>query len=104
MSIRQPPGWFDKLMWKLFNYLRVDYGFSCGRHWIDIDGKVIAQTPGDDFYLPDEKIAQLGLKVIPGCEKHWIDPDKVSFDVSPTLKQLRERAADQAELERRLKP
>lgn len=59
------------LLWK-FGYLKVDYGFSCGRHWIKIDGKVIAQTPGDDVWLRDEEITLLGRAVIPGCAaKHW---------------------------------
>ena len=39
-------------------YFKVDYGFSCGRHWLQIDNKVIAQTSGDDFYLPDDKIRE----------------------------------------------
>jgi hypothetical protein len=48
-------------------YLKVDYGFACGRHWIEIDGKTIAQTPGDDFWLRDEDIRNLAVAVIPGC-------------------------------------
>jgi hypothetical protein len=44
---------------KLFGYYKIDYGFSCGRHWIEIDGKVVAQTPGDDVWLRDEDVAAL---------------------------------------------
>ena len=54
--------------------LEVDYGFSCGRHWIKINGKVIAQTPGDDVWLRDEDIVKLGRAVIPGCAEHWQHP------------------------------
>jgi hypothetical protein len=61
------------IRWALrkLGYLKVDYGFSCGRHYIVIDGKTIAQTPGDDVWMHDEDIATLGRAVIPGCRKHW---------------------------------
>lgn len=47
--------------------VNIDYGFSCGRHWISINDKVIAQTPGDDFCMPDEEIRKLAIAVIPNC-------------------------------------
>ncbi len=39
--------------------LNVDYGFSCGRHWITINGIEISQTGGADVYLPDEKVKEI---------------------------------------------
>jgi len=55
-------------------YLKVDYGFSCGRHFIEIDGKIIAQTNGNDVWMRDEDISTLGRAVIPGCAAHWQRP------------------------------
>ena len=55
-------------------YLKVDYGFACGRHWIEIDGKVIAQTGGDDVWLRDEDVHRIGYAVI-DHGKHWYEPD-----------------------------
>lgn len=49
---------------KWFGYYKIDYGFSCGRHWIEIDGKTIAQTPGDDVWLRNEDISELGRVVL----------------------------------------
>jgi hypothetical protein len=40
-------------------YYRIDYGVSCGRHWMSIDGKVVAQTSGDHVWLRDEDVHQL---------------------------------------------
>ncbi len=48
--------------------LDVQYGFSCGRHWIKIGDKVIAQTPGDDVWMRDADVCDLARAVIPGCE------------------------------------
>lgn len=48
--------------------LKVDYGFSCGRHWISIGGKVIAQTSGDDVWMRDEDVCDLARAIIPGCD------------------------------------
>jgi hypothetical protein len=45
----------------------IDYGFSCGRHWIKINGKVIAQTPGDDVWMRDEDVCDLARAIVPGC-------------------------------------
>lgn len=38
---------------------KIRWGFSCGRHWIEINGNVIAQTDGDDLWLPDEQIKKI---------------------------------------------
>lgn len=48
-------------------YVSIDYGFSCGRHYLVIDGKSIAQTSGDDFWMRDEDIRRLAIAVVPGC-------------------------------------
>lgn len=55
-------------------YLKVDYGFACGRHWIEIDGKTICQTSGDDIFLRDEDVHRLGYELI-DKGKHWTKPD-----------------------------
>jgi hypothetical protein len=60
---------------KRFGYLKVDYGFSCGRHWIEIDGNVIAQSSGDDVWMRDEDIHRLGYTVL-DKGKYWSDPGK----------------------------
>jgi hypothetical protein len=57
-----------------FGYLKCDYGFSCGRHWVEIDGKVIAQTSGDDVWLRDEDVHRLGYAII-DHGKHWSAPN-----------------------------
>jgi hypothetical protein len=64
---------FQKILRRL-GYLKVDYGFSCGRHYIIIDGKTIAQTTGDDVQMFDEDVCTLGRAVIPGCTEHWGKP------------------------------
>ena len=46
----------------------IDYGVSCGRHWIRIGDKVIAQTSGDDFWMLDNDIRRLAIAIIPNCE------------------------------------
>ena len=54
-------------------YLKVDYGFSCGRHWISIDAKIIAQTSGNDVWMRDADVHRLGYAVI-DHGKHWVKP------------------------------
>lgn len=44
---------------RAIGFYRIDYGFSCGRHWMSIDGKVVAQTHGDEVRLRDEDIVGL---------------------------------------------
>jgi predicted amidohydrolase len=49
-------------------YHTIDYGFSCGRHWVEIDGKVICQTEGDDLYLADADVAAIARLIFgPNC-------------------------------------
>ena len=52
---------------RFFGFVSIDYGFSCGRHWMEIDGKMIAQTHGDDFWMRDEDVRRMAIAVIPGC-------------------------------------
>lgn len=44
---------------RLLGYVRIDYGFSCGRYWVEIDGKIIAQTAGDDLWMADGDVRRL---------------------------------------------
>lgn len=44
---------------RYFDYYKIDWGFYCGRHWVSIDGKIIAQTEGNDLWLRDEDIASI---------------------------------------------
>lgn len=62
---------FSWLLRKL-GYYRVDYGFSCGRHWMSIDGHFIAQTPGD-IWLRDEDVHRVVYETI-DHGKHWSVP------------------------------
>lgn len=63
------------LRWLLKNigYYRVDYGFSCGRHWLSIDGRTVAQTSGDHCYLPDEMVHEVVYYTI-DQGKRWSNP------------------------------
>lgn len=58
---------------KYFGFYKIDYGFATGRHWIEIDGKVIAQTSGDDVWLRDEDVHRLGYIVL-DKGLHWNKP------------------------------
>jgi len=64
------------LRWLLrhIGYYHIDYGFACGRHWIEIDGKIIAQTPGDDVWLRDEDVHRLGYAIL-DMGRHWTNPN-----------------------------
>ena len=44
---------------RLFGYYKIDYGFACGRYWVEIDGKTLAQTSGDDVWLRDEQVEKI---------------------------------------------
>lgn len=48
-------------------YVKIEHGFSCGRHYIIIDGKTIAQTPGDDIWMRDEDVCDLARAIVPDC-------------------------------------
>jgi len=56
-----------------FGYIKADYGFSCGRHWISLDGKIIAQTPGDNIWMRDEDVHDLGYHLL-DRGKYWSKP------------------------------
>jgi len=58
---------------KFFGYYKIDYGFACGRHWIEIDGNVIAQTSGDEVWLRDEDVHRIGYTILDKGE-HWDKP------------------------------
>lgn len=49
-------------------YVKIRAGYSCGRHFIVIDGKVIAQTQGDDVWMRDEDVCDLARAIVPGCD------------------------------------
>lgn len=42
----------------------IDWGFSCGRHWISINGRMIAQTTGDECCIPDEAVKEIITKIL----------------------------------------
>lgn len=42
-----------------FGFYKIDYGFACGRHWIETEGKIIAQTLGDDVWMRDADVSTL---------------------------------------------
>ena len=48
---------------RLFGYYKIEYGHACGRHWMSIDGKTIAQTPGD-IWLRDDDVRRLVVRTI----------------------------------------
>lgn len=64
-------GYRMRWLLKQFGYYKFDYGFACGRHWLQIDGKVVAQTEGDDVYLRDGDIVRLVQGTIDASE--WGD-------------------------------
>src|ERR1700722_13830653 len=47
--------------------VKIDCGFSCGRHWIKINDVMIAQTSGDDVWMKDEDVCDLARAIVPGC-------------------------------------
>lgn len=53
-----------KSLLRKFGYYTIDYGFATGRHWIAIDGKIIAQTAGDDVWLRDEDVERIINKIL----------------------------------------
>lgn len=58
--------------------VEIDCGFSCGRHWISINGKVIAQTDGDDVWMKDEDVCDLARAIVPGCD--WKKAYRITDD------------------------
>ncbi len=57
----------------------IEHGFSCGRHWIRINGVMIAQTQGDDVWMRDADVCDLARAIVPGCtwEKAFRIPENV---------------------------
>lgn len=47
--------------------VKIDHGFSCGRHWISINGVMIAQTQGNDVWMRDADVCDLARAIISGC-------------------------------------
>ena len=60
-------------IFRLFGYYRCDYGFSCGRAWVTIDGRTICQTPRDDLWMADEDVCDLAY-VMFDRGKHMKEP------------------------------
>lgn len=54
--------------------MEVDYGFSCGRHWVRIGDAVITQTPGDTIWMRDEDVLKLGWMLFDHGQ-HWGKPE-----------------------------
>ena len=48
--------------------VKMDYGLSCGRNWVTINGKEISQTGGADIYMKDEDVAKI-IKTV--CDPEW---------------------------------
>jgi hypothetical protein len=53
--------------------VKVDWGFACGRAWIEIDGKTICQTEGDDLWMQDDKVRELIKLIFP---EEWANRNK----------------------------
>ena len=49
--------------------VEIDYGLSCGRNWITINGVDIYQAGGADIYMKDEDVAKLIKKI---CDPEWM--------------------------------
>jgi len=71
-------------------YLRVDYGFACGRHWMSIDGKVICQSGGDDFYMADHHVQELVRAVFPSAWQKSRYSDRGIEGAEAEVERLRE--------------
>lgn len=55
-----------------FGFYKIDYGFATGRHWLQIDGHMIAQS-GDEIWMRDEDVHRLVYTAI-DHGKHWSKP------------------------------
>ena len=54
-----------------FGFYKIDYGLACGRHWMEIDGQVIAQTESDAVWLRDEDVVWLVKGTLGAPEWTW---------------------------------
>lgn len=62
-------------------YCRVTWGFSCGRHWIDLGGINIFQGPGADAPIHDECVETIQQALRARVEKDAdLTPDATSAD------------------------
>lgn len=74
---------FDKCfknMLRSLGYLKCDYGFACGRHWVEIDGYVLAQVSGEACPLRDEDVHRIGYVCL-DHGKYWDDPKKLYMEI-----------------------
>lgn len=55
-------------------YLKCDYGFACGRHWVEIDGMTMAQGSGNEMNIPDHLVQLIGYKIL-DKGNFWEIPD-----------------------------
>lgn len=62
-----------KRILRYFGYYKCDYGFATGRHYVIINGMVIADTPEDDFWLSENDVHRLGYCLFDHGE-HWTVP------------------------------
>lgn len=56
--------WWRKSMSTI---VKIDYGVSCGRHWMKINDVMIAQSQGDDVWMRDADVCDLARAIIPDC-------------------------------------
>jgi hypothetical protein len=52
--------------------VKIDYGMSCGRHYITIDGEDIYQGSGSAVRILDETVVDLVRALFPDCK--WRQP------------------------------
>lgn len=58
-----------------FGFLKVQYGYALNRHYIAIDGHMLADSQGAEVRLPEIDVVRLGRAVIPGCAQAWCEPN-----------------------------
>jgi len=56
--------------------IRGDYGFATGRHWVELNGKMLQDLFGDTVQLSDHAVHTFGYNLL---DKgiHWDNPDPV---------------------------
>ncbi len=65
--------WFINLL-RRYGYVKCEYGFACGRHWVSIDGFVLAQASGEAVPLRDEDVQRIGYVCL-DHGKYWDMPE-----------------------------
>ena len=63
-----------------YGYVKCDYGFACGRHWIEIDGHLVAQTGDAEAFAPDDVVHRIGWACL-DLGAHWSKPDTPHGDI-----------------------